>query len=385
MPRIRELGIYSSSLPTGTNNAITDVDGVAVGHTTIIEGEGAWQQGNGPYRTGVTLILPHQGNLYEDKVATAVYRINGFGKYAGLEQVRETGNSETPIALTSTLNMPRVADALITLAIEENPHIGVGFPETGYKGYASVNPVVGECTDGFLSDVHSRRIGEAEVRAALANASTDGVAEGSVGGGTGMSCFGWKGGIGTASRIVPEAQGGFTVGVLVQTNFGRPHEMQICGLPIGQQLQPSDLTKQIDYGSCMMVIATDAPLDGRQLQRLAKRASFGLARTGSHCHTGSGDVVIAFSTTYRIPDRPKTIITQRPTLTNEHWVLTGLGTAVIEAIEESIYNSMFMSPTMVGRDGNTRFGLPVDEVVSLIKTISPQRGEKHDSPPLGRG
>ena len=369
MPRIRELGIYSSDLPTGSKNAITDVAGVAVGHATVIEGEGAWQ-GDGPYRTGVTAVLPHQGNLYEDKVAAAVYRINGFGKYAGLEQVRETGSIETPIALTSTLNMPRVADALITLALEENPYIGVGFPETGYKGYASVNPVVGECTDGFLSDVHSRRIGEAEVRAALTNATTGAVAEGSVGGGTGMSCFGWKGGIGTASRVVPAAQGGFTVGVLVQTNFGRPPEMKICGLPIGKHILPPGFTQQLDYGSCMMVLATDAPLDGRQLQRLAKRASFGLARTGSNCHTGSGDVVIAFSTTYRISDRPKSIIMQRATLANEHWVLTALGQGVIEAIEEAIYNSMFMSSTMVGRDGNTRYGLPVDEVTSLIKAAT---------------
>jgi D-aminopeptidase len=316
----------------------------------------------------VTVILPHPGNLYEDKVAGAVHCINGFGKYAGLEQVRETGNIETPIALTSTLNMPRVADALITLAIEENPYIGVGFEASGRRGYASVNPVVGECTDGFLSDVHARRIGEAEVRQAISSASTGVVAEGSVGGGTGMSCFEWKAGIGSASRRVPEANGGFTVGVLVQTNFGRAPEFIVSGVPVGRHIRPANARDESDYGSIMMVIATDAPLDGRQLERLGRRAAFGLARTGSTCHTGSGDVVLAFSTGYRIPDRPETTLMARDTLANEHWVLTVLGQAVIEAIEEAIYNALFMSETMVGRDGNTRHGLPVAEVVDLVAT-----------------
>ncbi len=370
MPRVRDLGIYQSRLPTGPNNAITDVAGVAVGHCTVIEGEGAWT-GRGPFRTGVTVILPHQGNLYEDKVAAAAYRINGFGKYAGLEQIREAGNIETPIALTSTLNMPRGADALITLAIDKNPHIGVGFEASGRQGYASVNPVVGECTDGFLSDVHARRIGEAEVRQAIAEAGTGPVAEGSVGGGTGMSCFEWKGGIGTASRLVPEDKGGFTVGVLVQTNFGRAPELVVSGVPLGRHLRPPNARDASDNGSIMMVIATDAPLDGRQLERLGKRAAFGLARTGSTCHTGSGDVVIAFSTGYRIPDRPESTLISRDTLANEHWVLTVMGQAVIEAIEEAIYNALFMSETMVGRDGNTRHGLPVAEVVDLVGNARP--------------
>jgi len=360
------LEIPCGVLPPGPLDAITDVAGVAVGHRTVIEGEGAWS-GDGPYRTGVTAILPHGGNLYEEKVAGAVHRINGFGKYAGFEQVRETGAIETPIALTSTLNMPRVADALITLMIEQNPYIGVGFEATGRQGYASVNPVVGECTDGFLSDAHARRIGEAEVRAAVESAAGGLLAEGSVGGGTGMSCFEWKGGIGTDSRVVPEDSGGFTVGVLVQTNFGRGHELVIAGVPVGQHIRPPNYRAASEYGSIMMVLATDAPLDGRQLERLARRAAFGLARTGSTCHTGSGDTVIAFSTAYRIPDRPKAVLMSRQTLTNEHWVLSALGQAVVESIEEAIYNSMFMSRTMVGRDGNTRHGLPVDQVVALLR------------------
>ncbi len=364
--RVRDLGLSCGNLPTGPSNAITDVAGVTVGHATVIEGEGALS-GHGPFRTGLTVIRPHQGNLYEDKVAGAVHRINGFGKYAGFEQVRETGAIETPIALTSTLNMPRVADALISLAIEENPHIGIGFAASGRRGYASVNPVVGECTDGFLSDVHARRVGEAEVRAALAAAAGGPVAEGGVGGGTGMSCFEWKGGIGTASRRLPDDKGGFTLGALVQTNFGRAPELVVAGVPVGRHIRPPNFQETSPYGSIMMVLATDAPLDSRQLERLSTRAAFGLARTGSTCHAGSGDMVIAFSTTYRIPDRPRTVVMERPTLANEQSVLSAMGQAVVEAIEEAILNSLFRAETMVGRDGNTRYALPVAEVVALVR------------------
>jgi D-aminopeptidase len=367
MPRVRELDVYESVLLPGPLNAITDVAGVAVGHYTLIEGEGEWRPGHGPFRTGVTLILPHTGNLYEDKVSATVYAINGFGKVAGFEQVREQGNIETPVALTSTLNVPRVADALMSLAIEQNPHIGIGFAASGRKGYASVNPVVGETTDGFLSDVQARPLGETAVRAALADAGQGAVAEGVVGAGTGTSCYGWKGGIGTASRILPQARGGFTVGALVQTNFGIPPELTIAGVPVGRHLQPPDYRPRTDHGSIMMVLATDAPLDSRQLDRLCRRAAFGLARTGSTCHTGSGDFVIAFSTTYRIPDRSTEIITQRPTLTNEQPVIEPLGLAVIESIEEAIYNSLLMAHTLEGRDGHARYSLPVSDVVALMR------------------
>jgi D-aminopeptidase len=363
MPRIRDLDICPNTLQTGKHNAITDVADVSVGHSTVIEGAGAWT-GCGPFRTGVTLIRPHSGNLYADKVSASVYIINGFGKYAGLTQVREVGTIETPIALTSTLNVPRVADALITLAIEENPYISIGFAETGRRGYASVNPVVGECNDGFLNDAHSRIVGETDVRAALDFAASGVVAEGSIGAGTGTSCFGWKGGIGTASRVIDRRAGGFTLGALVQTNFGNPEELVIAGVPIGRKIHPPDYQTRSDDGSCMIVLATDAPLDSRQLGRLCRRAAFGLARTGSTCHAGSGDVVIAFSTTYRIPDRPKTILLNRPTLTNEHAMITQLGIAVVEAV----LNSLFMSETMVGRDGNTRYGLPIEEVMQLVHT-----------------
>jgi D-aminopeptidase len=381
MPRIRELGPYESVLPSGARNAIGDVAGVTVGHFTLISGDGtacpSWRPGNGPFRTGVTIILPHDGNLYEEKVAAAVHTINGFGKVTGFEQVRELGNIETPIALTGTMNVPRVADALMTIMAEQSPHIGVGFPESGWAGYASVNPVVGETSDGYLSDLQARPIGLAEVRAALAAASPE-VDEGAVGAGTGTSCYGWKGGIGTASRVLPAEKGGYTVGALVQTNFGRAEELTICGVRVGKHLRPpvesggemaqgsrGDQAATVLGGSIMMVLATDAPLDARGLGRLCRRAAFGLARTGSTCHGGSGDFVIAFSTTNRIADRssmppaPRLVIDEQP-------IVSWLSVAVIESIEEAIYNSLLMAGTVVGRNGHARYGLPADEVARLV-------------------
>jgi len=353
-------------------NAITDVSGVSVGHYTLVKGEGEWKPGRGPFRTGVTIILPHTGNLYEEKVPAAVHTINGFGKVAGFEQVRELGNIETPIALTGTLNVPRVADALMSLAIEQNPYIGIGFAETGRKGYASVNPIVGETSDGFLSDIQARPIGKTEVKFALQNASMGQVVEGVVGAGAGTSCYGWKGGIGTSSRVLPASKGGYVIGALVQSNFGRPEELTIAGVPVGRTLRPPETSH--DDGSIMMILATDAPLDSRQLGRLCRRAAFGLARTGSACHGGSGDFVIAFSTAYRIPDQPMGLVVQRPTLL-EQPVMSELALAVIESVEEAIFNSLLMAHTVVGRDGNTRYVLPFDEVVSLVRKygrISPR-------------
>ena len=236
--------------------------------------------------------------------------------------------------------MPRVADALITLAIEQNPHIGLGFAETGRRGYHSINAVVGETSDGFLSDLQARPIGLDEVRQAIAAATTGAVTEGVVGAGTGTSCFGWKGGIGTASRVLPETAGGFTVGALVQTNYGSPKELMICGVPVGKQLQPPKPASRQEDGSIMIILATDAPMDTRQLGRLCQRATFGLARTGSTCHGGSGDFVIAFSTTNRVPDRPERVVEKLPSFF-EQPVISLFGLAVIEAVEEAIYNSMF--------------------------------------------
>lgn len=367
MPRYSELALSTFTLPTGKNNTITDVSGVKVGHFTLYEGDGEWRPGRGPFRTGVTVILPHGGNIYEDKVPAAVHTINGFGKVAGFEQVRELGQIETPIALTGTLNVPRVADALMTLSIEQSPHIGIGFNESGRKGYASVNPVVGETSDGFLSDIQARPIGEAAVRSAIKDASSGPVSEGVVGAGTGTSCFGWKGGIGTASRVIPARFGAYTTGVLVQSNFGRPQELTIAGIPVGRHILPPGYSPCPESGSIMIILATDAPLESRQLGRLCRRAAFGLARTGSTCHGGSGDFVIAFSTAYQIQDRSDNILYELPMLATEQPVVGALGLAVIESVEEAIYNSLFMARTVIGRDGNARYGLPVEEVIKLIK------------------
>ncbi len=375
MPRIRELGIYTGTLPPGARNAITDVDGVLVGHFTLDEGVSAadpdWRPGGGPFRTGVTIILPHAGNLYEEKVVAAVHTINGFGKAVGFEQVRELGTIETPIALTGTMNVPRVADALMTIMAEQSPHIGVGFPETGRRGYASVNPLVAETSDAYLSDLQARPIGLAHVRAALAAASAD-VVEGAVGAGTGTSCYDWKGGIGTASRLLPAERGGYTVGALVQTNFGRAEELMICGVPVGQTLRPPAGPSADLGGSIMMILATDAPLDARGLGRMARRAAFGLARTGSTCHGGSGDFVIAFSTAGRVYDRPATSLASRGVI-NEQEIMGRLSVAVIESIEEAIYNSLLMARTVTGRNGHVRHALPAAEVARIVRAAQTAR------------
>jgi D-aminopeptidase len=304
--------------------------------------------------------------------------------------VRELGTIETPIALTGTLNGPRVADALITLALEQNPHIGVGFAATGYRGYASVNPVVGETNDGYLSDLQGRPVGLAEVRAALAAASAE-VEEGAVGAGAGTSCYGWKGGIGTASRRLPDEAGGFTVGALVQSNFGRAEELTVCGVKVGKYLRPPDEAKGgkgergkgrkgervlplplsplppfSPSGSIMIILASDAPLDARGLGRLARRAALGLARTGHTGHGGSGDFVIAFSTAGFIPDRLEHPPATRAVI-DEQKVMDWLALAVVESVEEAVYNSLLMARAVVGRNGHTRHGLPGEEVARIVR------------------
>jgi D-aminopeptidase len=297
-PRLGEAGIGIGELPPGSLNAITDVAGIRVGHATLVAGEGPLRPGQGPVRTGVTVVLPHGGNLFRQKVRGAVHTINGFGKVCGFEEVRELGVIEAPIALTSTLNVGRVADALVTYALHQSPEIGIRTH--------SVNVVVGECNDGFLNDIQGRHVRAEDVQQALEAAAEGPVAEGAVGAGTGTSCFGWKGDIGTASRIVPAAAGGYTVGALVQSNFGRPQDLTIRGVPVGQRLVPPGdrIPPPREQGSIMMVLATDAPLDARQLGRLCRRAGVGLARTGSHHAHGSGDFVIAFSTAQRLDHQP---------------------------------------------------------------------------------
>ena len=359
-PRLRQRGIVIGSLPTGPQNAITDVTGVRVGHTTLIAGDGPLQVGIGPVRTGVTVILPHAGNLYREKVRAAVLRINGFGKACGFEEVRELGVLESPIALTNTLNVWRVADALVDDALAQNPDIGIRT--------STFNPVVGECNDGFLNDIQGRHVSAADVHAALAAArqSVEGapVREGSVGAGTGTSCFGWKGGIGTASRVIPAQVGGWTLGALVQSNFGRPEQLVVNGDAVGRRLRPDQIAaKEADAekGSIMIVLATDAPLESRQLQRLCGRVAAGLARTGSTIGHGSGDFVIAFSTATRIPHEPTTLTRSEVALADEGRVLSYLFDAVVEAVEEAVLNSLYTATTVTGRDGHRRVKLGENE------------------------
>lgn len=355
MTRFRDLGYQVGRLPIGQYNAITDVAGVKVGHTTLIQGEGKLVEGQGPIRTGVTVVLPHGGNIYQEKVPASVFTINGYGKATGFEQIREMGSLETPIALTNTLNVPRVADALMSYMMRDNPTIGW---HTG-----TVNPVVGECNDGFFSDIRGRHVREEHVFAALESATSGPVSEGNVGGGTGTRCMGFKGGIGTASRLVAEGQ--FTVGALVQTNFGRRDDLMVIGVPVGQELLVSDLPIG-PMGSLMMVLATDAPVSNLQLEKMAIRAAFGIGRVGGYATVGSGDFVIAFTTASRLPhagDAEFVFVTRL----HNNQIMNQLYLAVVESIEEAILNSMIAAETMVGVDGNTMPALPHDKLVAILR------------------
>ncbi|MDA1141959.1 MAG: P1 family peptidase [Planctomycetota bacterium] len=351
--RCRDWGLNWWRLPPGEFNAITDVDGVTVGHSTIIEGDGPLVPGKGPIRSGVTAILPHGGNLFQEKVIAAVHTINGFGKVAGFEQIRELGVLESPIALAETLNVGRVSDALVAHALRENPEIGID---------CSMNPVVGECFHGVLSDVRGRHIREHHVWHAIDTAKGGAVEEGNAGGGTGNSCYGWKGGIGTSSRKLSVSDGGFTVGALVQSNFGFAIDLIIGGDHVGKRwLPPREIKPDEEKGSIMIVLATDAPISSMQLRRLCIRAGAGLARTGTNHGHWSGDFVIGFSTAHRIPHHSQCLTLPFQFLRDDARLLGELFHATVEAVEEAILNSMFMAETMTGRDGITRHGFPVEE------------------------
>jgi D-aminopeptidase len=342
---------------------------VRVGHATLVWGQGALVPGHGPARTGVTVILPHGHNLFRHKVHAAVHTLNGYGKPFGFEQVRELGVIESPIALTNTLNVGRVADALVEYSIRQNPDIGITT--------SSVNVVVGETNDGWLNDLQGRHVRAEHVWAALDSASSESVEEGSVGAGTGTVCFGWKGGIGTSSRVMPGEAGGFTLGALVQSNFGRAQDLTICGVPVGKMIRPDSSRAsgpiRSDAGSIMIVLATDAPLDSRQLRRLCVRASAGLARVGSYYGHGSGDFVIAFSTANRAEHEPALLTATQTVLADEQKAMTWLFPAVVECVEEAVLNSLFRAETMVGRDGHTAYGLPVEDVVRLVTDAKDER------------
>ncbi|QJD78711.1 DmpA family aminopeptidase [Spirosoma rhododendri] len=348
--RPRDYGIRFGVLPTGPLNAITDVPGVRVGQVTIREGERV--------RTGVTAILPHAGNLFQQKSPAAIYIGNGFGKLAGYSQVEELGTLETPIVLTNTLSVPTAADALIDYTLSQ----------PGNEQVRSVNPVVGETNDGFLNDIRGRHVTRQHVLTAIRDARTGAVAEGNVGAGTGTVCFGFKGGIGTASRKLPTSLGSYTVGALVQTNFGGV--LQIAGMPAGVELGKYSFKENLD-GSCMMVVLTDAPLDARNLKRLAKRAFMGLAKTGGIASNGSGDYVIAVSTAYQIPHDSKTPTDTLTLLRNDN--TSALFMAAIEATEEAIINSLFAAKTMTGDQGHRIEELPVQRVVDYLKKAGQAR------------
>lgn len=347
--RLRDFGVTPGRLPAGPLNAITDVPGVRVGHVTRIEGDGPLVEGVGPLRTGVTAIVPHDGSLFRDKVAAGVFSLNGFGKATGFEQIRERGSIETPIVLTNTLNVGRAGDALVAWMLRDHPEIGL---TTG-----TVNPVVAECNDGFLNDLRGRHIGRDEVWAAIDGAAGGPVAEGCVGGGTGTACYQFKGGIGTASRLVLD--GRFTVGALVQTNMGRRPELRVLGAPVGKHLLEAYMPEP-GAGSIIMVLATDAPLSAVQLRRLATRGALGLARTGAISSDQSGDFVIAFSTTNRSAHAPAAAVEQAARLNDDSAALDAFFLAAVESVEEAILNALVAATTMTGRDGHTLHALPHD-------------------------
>lgn len=348
--RARDLGVAPGILPPGPLNAITDVAGVRVGHVTLIEGTAV--------RTGATAILPHDGNLYQDKVPAAVVVGNGYGKLMGVTQIRELGEIETPIVLTNTLSVPQGAEAVLDWTLTQ----------PGNETVRSVNAVVGETNDGFLNDIRRRALRADRIRQAIEAASAGPVAEGAVGAGTGTVAFGWKGGIGTSSRQLPASLGGFTVGVLVQANYGGV--LHVLGIPVGERLGQYYLKDALDQGdadgSIMIVVATDAPLSDRNLERLARRALFGVARTGSPMTNGSGDYVLAFATHLDVRRTPERRQEASPITAWPNDRMSPLFQAVVEATEEAIYNALFTATTVTGHRGTIE-ALPLERVLPMLQ------------------
>jgi D-aminopeptidase len=346
---VRDWGIEIGIFRTGKFNAITDVDSVRVGHVTLIEGENV--------RTGVTAIVPHGGNLFQEKIPAAVIVGNGFGKLIGSTQIEELGQIETPILLTNTLSVWSVAAGVADYVLSLS----------GNEGVRSVNPIVGETNDGSLNDIRARRVTPGNAIEAIKRATGGVVEEGSIGAGTGTICFDWKGGIGTSSRLLPNSLGHYTVGVLVQTNFGGT--LEIVGVPVGKELGKvlfQDHLKNFGDGSCMVVVATNAPLNANQLRRLARRALLGIGKTGSSMSNGSGDYVIAFSTAQemRLHTSDQTV---KPSLYLKEEALSPLFQAVVEATEEAILNSLFKATTVIGKGGRRGEALPLDRVHAILK------------------
>jgi D-aminopeptidase len=359
--RARDLGIVIGTYAPGPLNAITDVAGVKVGHTTLMLGDGPLKPGVGPVRTGVTVVIPRD-DIWHKKVSAGSFVLNGTGEMTGLAWVAESGFLEYPIALTNTLNVPRVANGVMNWMIKQYPEIGISDD--------TLTPVVAECDDGRLNDIQGRHVSETDVVNALEGASSGPVTEGTVGAGTGMISYGFKGGIGTSSRKLPDTEGGYTIGVLVNANHGRRPELIVAGIPVGRLYDgPAAAGTMVQpEGSIIIVIATDAPLDGRQLSRVAKRASLGLARTGSTARHGSGDFMLAFSTANIIPHYPK-----EPTYTFTHLADTHLNpliTATVEATEEAIINALTMASTVIGRDNYRADAISLPRLRALVQSRS---------------
>jgi D-aminopeptidase len=377
-PHIRDLGITIGRYPPGVLNAITDVPGVKVGHVTLKEGHGVLQPDQGPVRTGVTVIIPRE-DVWHRKVPAGAFVLNGTGEMTGLAWIEESGFLEYPIALTNTLNLPRVADGVMSWMIQRYPEIGITDD--------TLTPVVAECDDSRLNDSQGRHVSPEDAIRALETASMGPVQEGSVGAGTGMVAYQFKGGIGTASRMLPPEEGGYRIGVLVNANQGRRHELTIAGVPVGRLYdQSADVShthpdtgissevestgfhssKRPDSGSIIIIIATDAPLDSRQLSRISRRASIGLARTGSISHHGSGDFILAFSTGNVIPHYPKDATFFMTHLADTH--LNPLFQATVEATEEAILNALLQATTVTGRDGRRVEAISIEKLRVILDT-----------------
>jgi len=377
--RARELGIPLGRFRPGKWNAITDVEGVMVGHSTIIRGAGPLRRGRGPVRTGVTAILPNEKNIFEQRVTGGGFVLNGAGEVSGLTQLIEWGLVETPIFLTNTLSVGAVSDAAVQWMVEQFPGIG--------DEHDVLIPLVGECDDSWLNDVAGRHVKAENVREALETAGSGPVAEGSVGGGTGMISCDFKAGIGTASRKLPQHFGGYTVGILVMNNFGHMRDLRVGGLPVGPLLEPkySAFAKRaISYGSIIAVVATDAPLSSHQLGRISKRVAMGIGRAGSIAAHGSGEIILAFSTANKIPRTTQKMIYHMKILLDQR--LNPLYEAAIEATEEAILNSLCMAREMEGVNGNFAPALPLEEVKDIVErsALRPRPRPSGMKPPPAR-
>lgn len=363
--RARELDLPLGRFKPGKCNAITDVEGVLVGHSTIIDGEpGPLAKGRGPVRTGVTAILPNEGNIFTERLAGGSFVLNGAGEVSGLTQVQEWGLLETPILLTNTMAVGAVSDAVARFMVDQYPGIG--------DEHDVIIPVVGECDDSYLNDISGQHVKEQHVRAALKAARSGLVVEGSVGGGTGMITCDFKAGIGTSSRKLPQVLGGYTLGVLVMSNFGKMHNLRVAGMPVGEVLAEQFRgmpRRERSYGSIIAVVATDAPLLPHQINRLCKRVSLGIGRVGSYAAHGSGEIIVGFSTANVVPRRTRKMVYKMKILLDQR--LDPLYEAVMEATEEAILNSMCMATEMAGVHGNRVPALPLSEVRRFVDATRP--------------